>query len=226
MRHAIEIGAPPEKSSVIYLGTPAGETTLYSNRTHNCSFGIAANLVACKGHETLLNAFKLVSEQLNRPTLHIWGDGPLRSRLNWLTAELSLNDRVVFHGHVPHDEVQRMMRIDTDVILQPSRRDDYGSEEGLPLSLCEASAAGIPSIASDCGGINELITHNLTGYLVTQGQIRQLADSMIHLAMNPAERKRLGAAARQRAKSDFNTTEQLKHFADLYFKLTRKKVAA
>lgn len=226
MRHAIDIGAPPEKSSVIYLGTPVAETTSYSSRTHDCTFGIAANLVACKGHEVLLNAFKLVSEKLHNPTLHIWGDGPLRSRLRWLTAELSLNDRVVFHGHVAYDEVQRMMRIDTDVILQPSRRDDHGSEEGLPLSLCEASAAGIPCIASDCGGISELITHNLTGRLVTQGQIRQLADSMFHLAMNPDERKRLGTAAQQRVRSDFNTQEQLKQIANLYFQLTRRRVAA
>lgn len=226
MRHAISIGAPPEKSSVIYLGTPEAKPTEYSNRTHDCVFGIAANLVACKGHEVLLNAFKLVSKRLRNPELHIWGDGPLKSRLHWLTEELGLSGRVVFHGHIPHSDVQHMMRTGTDIILQPSRRDDQGSEEGLPLSICEASAAGIPCIASDCGGISELITHNVTGCLVPQGHVEQLADSMLNLALNPDERRRLGFAALQKVQTRFSAREQMSVIANLYIDLCEKRTAA
>jgi len=213
---AIDLGAPPEKCKVIYLGTPVGEQSIHSHRTDDCVFGIAANLVPCKGHETLLAAFAQVSKQLLAPRLCIWGDGPLRHHLQWTTQHLGLSKNVEFYGQLAYSELQNQIRTQTDVVLLPSQKDDGGSEEGLPMSLCEAASAAVPCIATDCGGIAELISHEHTGLLMTQGAVSELADAMIRLATAPAERRKLGIAARKKVLTQMNLDRQLEHISRIY----------
>lgn len=222
---AIDLGAPPEKCKVIYLGTPVGEPARHSQRTDDCVFGIAANLVPCKGHETLLAAFAQVSKKLSDPRLRIWGDGPMRHHLQWLTQHLGLSEKVEFHGQIAYTELQTQIRTQTDVILLPSQKDDGGSEEGLPMSLCEAASAAIPCIATDCGGIAELISHTQTGLLVTQRAESELADAMVRLATAPAERRQLGNAARERVRNQMNLDTQLEHIGRLYSEVSSINMA-
>lgn len=213
---AIELGAEPEKCMVVHLGTPVGEATKHSNRTDDCVFGIAANLVPCKGHETLLLAFSSVVERLPGVRLCVWGDGPLRHRLQWLAHKLGLAANIEFFGQIGHAELQGRIRNETDVVLLPSQKDDGGSEEGLPMSLCEAAAAAVPCIATDCGGISELISNGETGVLLSQRAEADLAEAMFRLARNPSERKRLGIAAREKVTSQLNLDNQLQQISRMY----------
>jgi len=222
---AIELGAPQDKCDVIYLGTPVNEPAKHSDRTDDCVFSIAANLVPCKGHETLLEAFAKTAQQLPDAQLCIWGDGPLRHRLQWLTSNLGLSDKVKFHGQIAYTELQDRIRNMTDVVLLPSQKDDGGSEEGLPMSLCEAAASAIPCIATDCGGISELISHEQTGLLVPQRAESELAAAMIRLAKNPAERRRLGMAAREKVFEHLNLGKQLEQISLMYTRATSPTLA-
>lgn len=213
---ALSLGADRNKCDVVHLGTPIGKAAVYSARTENCVFGIAANLVPCKGHETLFLAFSRVLKKFPETKLYIWGDGPLKSRLQWLSLQLGIAGNVLFCGQISYDELQEFIRKKTDVVLLPSQKDDAGCEEGLPMSLCEASAIGVPCIATDCGGISELIVNNETGLLVQQRAEHELADAMLRLAGNPIERQRLGKAARQAASSSLDVTKQLQRIQSVY----------
>jgi glycosyltransferase involved in cell wall biosynthesis len=132
----------------------------------------AGRLSAEKGIPELVAA----TEDLN---LVVAGDGPLRHLVP---------DAL---GFVPHDELERLYARAAVVVL-PSYR------EGLPLCVLEAMAHGRPVVASAVGGIPELVEDGVTGYLVEPGDVAGLRAALEKLLADPALRRRMGRAARER----------------------------
>ena len=218
LRHrAVSYGCPPEKATTVYVGSPIPESgVVYSSRTTDVRFSCVARLVPGKGHETLLRAFKQVTARAPGAALHLFGNGPLRDRLSWVVRELDLEAHVTFHGSVCHDAVQRHMREQTDVLVLTSRTDDQGRGEGLPVSLTEGAALGLPLIGTRCGGIPEVVRNDDTGLLVDQRDEKGLCDAMLHLARTPSLRQQMGNASRRLAIDLFDLQKQLGRIAQLY----------
>ena len=211
------LGCDDAKSIVEYLGTPIpSEPVRYSSRTDDFRVAIAANLVPCKGHETLLDAIHRVVDRLAGATLHIYGDGPLRDRLHWLIDQRSLCSNVMMHGNIPYSELQRILQWETDVLALCSQRDDLGAREGLPMCLVEAAAIGMPLVGSRCGGIPEIVRDGETGLLVDQRDANGLARALLQLGRDPDLRQRLGTNARSLAIRFFNVEQQLLRLAGVY----------
>jgi len=82
--------------------------------------------------------------------------------------------------------------------------------EGLPLSLGEAMAYGIPCVATDAGGNKEIVAHGQTGYIVKPGSPEQLADAINYLLTHDEERARMGARAQYRVREYFNIESRMK----------------
>ena len=148
-----------------------------------------------KDVETLLRAFAHVREGwdrngVRRPRLSVVGDGKDRARLTRLAGELSLRHRVAFTGWVD-DPVARLR--DSDVFVLSTRRESPGRVN------IEASAVGLPVIASRVEGCTESISEGVSGVLVTPGDARDLADCMLRLAANAGARMRLGEGGRAHA---------------------------
>jgi glycosyltransferase involved in cell wall biosynthesis len=165
-----------------------------------------------KDWPTLLSALaKLDAETFAE--LVIVGDGPDRERVEDELAGSSLERRARLLGE--RDDVPGLLS-DADVFVLASR------SEGLPLSVIEAMAAGLPVVASDVGGLRELVRDGETGVLVPAGDPAALADALRPLLADPQLRRRLGSAGRVRAKALFD----LSGFRRAHLELYRRELAA
>jgi glycosyltransferase involved in cell wall biosynthesis len=213
---ALRCGCPPEKLRVLHIGCPVDYSRAApTSRTTDCVFACVGALVKNKGHHTMLCAFRQCLERMPQAELHLFGDGPEKSVLTQLATELGIRKHVLFHGHLEHALVQKAMR-EVDVAILVSEKDEFGRGEGMPVSLKEAGALGLPSIGTRCDGIPELVLDGETGIIIEQRDQNALANALAALAANPELRSRLGAAARKRISENFNLDIQLKRLADFY----------
>ena len=112
-----------------------------------------------------------------------------------MTGELDLGDAVTFLGWLPSGQVSEELA-NADAFVLPSYN------EGLPMSLLEAMAAGLPVLSTPVGGIPEVVEHGVNGLIAEAGNIRSIADSMLALADDADRRTRLGAAAEKLFRPD------------------------
>ncbi|MCX7825621.1 MAG: glycosyltransferase family 4 protein [Verrucomicrobiae bacterium] len=125
--------------------------------------------------------------------LDLVGDGPERPRLEALTKQLGLEDRVRFWGRLPNEKVWGLFR-DADVLVHPSQW------ENLPVTILETMLAGVPVIARPIGGIPEQIEDGATGYVVPGNDAGSLREALERFAALPPERR---AAMGERARAVF-----------------------
>lgn len=128
--------------------------------------GIAGRLASEKGHALLLNSFKSLADFFPSLKLKIAGSGPLKDHLKALSKNLGLENRVEFCGY-QKDMVAFLREIDIFVLSS--------HYEGFGLVLVEAMAAGIPVVATDVGGVGEVVVDGQTGLVVPPGQEDELA---------------------------------------------------
>jgi glycosyltransferase involved in cell wall biosynthesis len=162
-----------------------------------------ANLVAVKGHRYLIEAWS----HLNMPRqakLLIAGDGELRDALNSLVAKLGLGKTVEFLGHLPHASLLAMYRrAEVDLVVLPSLDLGGGVHEGIPVSLIEAMAYGVPVISTNTGGIPELLD-NGAGVMVPQADSAALAAAIVKLIRTSEVVFEQGAQGRLKALQQFD----------------------
>ena len=127
--------------------------------------------------------------------VQIAGDGPDRPALEAEIARLAAGDRVELLGE--RADVPELLAA-ADVFVLPSL------SEGMPISVLEAMAAGLPVVASDVGGVGELVRDGETGALVGAGDPAALADALARLASSLAAPARQGKAGRRRVETDFS----------------------
>jgi glycosyltransferase involved in cell wall biosynthesis len=148
--------------------------------------GYVGRLAPQKRADRLVEAFGRMREPAS---LVVVGDGPDRERVQALAAGLP---RTHLTGFVEHTAVPAVLA-SLDVLVLPSAYEEMGSV------LTEAMASGLPVVASDVGGIPEVVRHGETGLLVPPGDVDALATALDRLAADPDLRARLGAGARARA---------------------------
>lgn len=135
-----------------------------------------------KNHMLLIQAFKKVVEKKQNVLLTIAGDGLLRGRLTDYVHRMALDDRVIFLGEIA-DVPNLLAQCDAFVLSS-----DY---EGLPLTLLEAMAAGLPIISTNVGGVSDIVINEKNGLLVPSKNSDLLADSMVRLISDLDLRKKL-----------------------------------
>ncbi|WP_348707732.1 glycosyltransferase [uncultured Pseudoalteromonas sp.] len=134
--------------------------------------GCAARLIEGKGHKDLIHALHYLPQDYH---IVFAGDGEQKVTLMNLVRNLGLNDRVHFLGNV---QDMRAFYSSIDVMCL------YSQREGLPLSIIEAMACGIPVVASDVGGIHEVLTKN-EGELVSPHEFNKLAPAILRASKLP-----------------------------------------
>lgn len=206
-----EYGYPKDRTRVIHNGadlqhyTPRPDGIGGGEASANTPVHIlcVARLSPVKRIDLLLEALSILSQSHIGWVCTIVGGGALESSLKSLAQERELGPKVRFTGHVS-DTKAYVMRADLCVL--PS------DQEGLPLSLAEAMAAGVPCIATDVGGTSEIVIHGKTGLLVKPGSAEELASAIRHLVLSPEERRQMGAAACEWARHNFDIDRQLAEF--------------
>jgi glycosyltransferase involved in cell wall biosynthesis len=165
------------------------------------------NLLEHKGLHRIVNA---LIEMRGLPWhLAVIGDGPERARNEQLLESNGLADRATFTGKVSSDEVERILAV-VDVLVLPS------TTEGMPYVILEAMASSVPVVATRVYGIPEMVVDGETGLLVKTDDNPGLARALESMLENPAERRRMGLAARSRFERLFTLDGQLALIERLY----------
>ncbi len=152
------------------------------------SIGTIGRLCEIKRQDLLIRAFRRVRARFANAHLVIVGDGPWMGLLRQLVVDLNLDDWVHFVGYQSQPE-RYLQAMDVFTLSSQS--------EGMPLTILEAWAAGVPVVATRVGGLPELVEHGRTGLLVEFGDEAALAGAMGDLLANPDLSLRLRAAGRE-----------------------------
>jgi glycosyltransferase involved in cell wall biosynthesis len=164
-----------------------------------------------KGFHHAVQALALLDGEASDAKLIIVGEGPERQRLEWLSRQLEIDERVIFAGTQTHDGVAFHLAA-ADVFLFPTERD-----EAAPLVLPQAMACAKPVVASRTGGITEVIGESGEyGILVPPGDAAVLANEMSTLLSDPSLRQRLGEAARRRVLAEYSIERMVERTLDVY----------
>ena len=161
-----------------------------------------ANLRPCKGHRYLLEAVGKLRRAGFGGTLLLVGDGPERPALERLAQQVAPGG-VRFLGH--RSDIAELLA-GAHLLVQPSW------SEALPNSVMEAMAAGLPVVASDVGGMAELVQQGETGLLVPPRSADALAGALAALAADPALRRRMGRAGEERIRCHFPLEKMVARF--------------
>jgi glycosyltransferase involved in cell wall biosynthesis len=195
-------------SQVVVLPNPVrvpSEVTDRSNRA-DVQFLHLGRLGERKGSYDLVNAFLGLPEQLrNRARLVMAGDGDVEG-LGKLAAPAG--ERITVRAWIDARERDRLLG-ESDVFALPSRA------EGVPMSLLEAMANGLPSITSPVGGIPDVFRDGVHGLLVKAGDVEQIRIAMANLITDDALRLNAGRAAREQARQ-YDVNVYARRLADIY----------
>ncbi len=169
-------------------------------------------LVPRKGVEHLLAAWKEVSAEYPDARLALLGEGPSLQGLVALAENLGIAGTVRFEGRV--DDVAERLR-SADIFVLPSL------QEGMPNSLLEAMASGLPVIATRIGGVSDLVEDGVDGRLVEPADAATLAGALRELIGDPARRERYGRAAAERIARTHGLETRAAEYRALYADLCR-----
>lgn len=168
-----------------------------------------------KGIFDLLEAFARARRQNPALRLIVGGNGEVDAAKR-LARELDIEDGVTFLGWIDEDQ-RREALTNADIFVLPSYN------EGLPMSVLEAMAYGLPVIATPVGGIPEVITNGQDGRLITPGNIGALERALLELGESPELRHKLGAAGHARVKECYADTVVLPLLNSIYDETTRPR---
>jgi len=165
-----------------------------------------SNFRPVKRIRDVVSVFAKVSAEIDSRLILI-GDGPDAPVAREMAEDLGVLDRMRFVGIV--DTVAPLLNA-ADLFLLPSGTESFG------LVALEAMASGVPVIASDTGGIPEVVEHGVTGFLAPVGDVDRMASHAIELLRDEDARRRMGRAARDRARTLFNYQRIVPQYEALY----------
>jgi glycosyltransferase involved in cell wall biosynthesis len=198
------LGRPPGSIETVHNGVPDVRVEPLPRLRAEPTIGFVGRLAAAeKGLDVLLHALV----RLPGAAAVLVGDGPDRAALEGLAAELGVADRVVFTGW--SNDVRRLLP-GFDVLAQPSRREGFG------ISVVEAMLAEVPVVATDAGGMAEVVVDGVTGVTVPADAPEALADAIAGLLDDPARRRAMGERGRRIALERFSAEAMAAAFAGVY----------
>ena len=211
-----QIGLPADKLTVIHNGVDLPNKSASDARAElglppdGVVIGAVSRLYAVKGVQFLVRALVDTEAQY----LVIIGDGPQRPTLELLADRLGVADRIHWAGHRPN---ARNLMPAFDLFVQPSLH------EGMPNTVLEAMAAGLPVVATAVGGTPEAVIDGSTGLLVPPKDPHALSVAISRLVASPELRRTMGNAGRARMQQRFSAEEMVQKTVRLYDELLKMK---
>ena len=222
-------GIPAEKLKIVPNGVdsshfqPVPVDTALAERTGlrgRFIVGFIGSILRLEGLSTLIDAYRICRAQRPDVALVIVGDGPERAALEAQARQLGLTD-VLFAGKVPHEEVSSWYSI-MDVLVYPRIRAVI-NERVTPLKPLEAMALDKVCVASDVGGLMELIRHDDTGVIFRSEDPADLAAAILALKDDPARMQRIRQAASTFIKEEREWSTIVRRYIDVYDGLLSEK---
>lgn len=207
----IKLGCPEQKIRVLYGGT---DLTRFKHKPRilkdqkKVRFLAIGRFVEKKGFSTLIRAFADVMKKHKNVELQLIGTGPCEAEYRKLIKKFRLEKNVQIISWVDYRKIQKKY-YSSHIFCAPSCTDKDGNQEGIPNTLKEAMATGMPVISTIHAGIPELVTNKVSGLLVPEESVAELAKAMVWLVKHPDAWPKIGENARKKVEADFNLAIQL-----------------
>ncbi len=159
----------------------------------------------------LVYAMSIVTKKAPEARLVLVGDGPERHNIEKLVNQLDLNRHVLFTGY--RSDVPHLMECADVVVL-------CSETESTPLTLLEGMSSGLPVVATEVGGIPEIVDDGVNGFLVPLKHPEAIAERILELNADPGIRKRLGDAARETVMERYTIDKIVGQYAEVYEEIT------
>lgn len=211
-----ELGCPVEKLTYNVYG-PQEDFFNLKPTFSNQQFLAVGRFVDKKAPYLTVLAFKEVLNKFPNATLLLAGDGALYNTCKNLITQFNLERNVFLIGVISPQKVQEYLE-NSIAFVQHSVTALNGDEEGTPVSILEAGAAGLPVISTNHAGIPDVVQDGVTGFLVEEHDVKDMGLKMISLLKEPLLARKLGTNARQRIKENFT----LKQHIDILDQLVEK----
>jgi len=202
---------PEEKISIVFLRIDLdlfSPSRFLDKKNSKPVIGYIGRLVEGKGIENILKAVKII----NNYKLLIFGSGPLERKLKAIAQELNIEDKIAWRGFVPYNKVPEALS-QIDVFAYPSLHEGFGR------AIMEALAMEKTIVATNVGGIPDLIKDGENGFLVESNNPKMLAERIKILMENKELREKFGKAGRKWVSENFEWKEGIKKFANLFLEL-------
>jgi len=216
-------GFPPDKTVSIPTGVTDDFFNVKRNPDARVRYGLNKDSIVItnvgilrkvKGHEITLRAVKVVAGQFPAVKFLIVGDGPYRKKLEDMVDNLGIRQYVIFTGFVENiPEVYSF----TDVAILSSW------SEGIPQCLLQAMASGVPVVATEVGGVPEIVKNEKTGLLVAPGDYKGLAEGIIRIVKDNDFAAGLVENAKELVQREYSLGRMLDKIEDIYKKLLERK---
>jgi glycosyltransferase involved in cell wall biosynthesis len=201
------ISATGPEYPVVHCGVPTKEMRrpAHAPSTESTRLIMVSSFQPKKGHAVLVEALRSCPP-LQTARLDLVGEGPLEPAVKSLVLRSGLGDRVTFHGAQAEDAVRRMIA-GSDVLVQPSVLAANGDMDGIPNTLIEAMALGIPVVTTAVSGIPELVIDGVTGVVVEPGDPGDLAAGLQRVIEDPEAARKRAAGGLAKVSAEFDIAD-------------------
>jgi colanic acid/amylovoran biosynthesis glycosyltransferase len=193
----VSLGCDPEKIRINRTAIPLDAFPFQERsipKDNAWKLAQASRLIEKKGIDDSLRAFAKFRATHPAAMFTIAGEGPMRDRLDALSRDLEISDAVTFAGFQSQDQLRSLYEV-SHIFLHPSRTTDGLDQEGVPNSMLEAMASGLPVIATQHGGIPEAVEDGVSGLLAPESDPEALCASLLTLTSSPERYNAMGPAA-------------------------------
>ena len=210
-RRLIALGCPPERIRINRTGVPLAQFPMIRREAPqdgSWKFLQACRLIPKKGLTTCLRAFAIFQRENPRAELFIAGKGPLQPSLEALISELGIGGHVHFTGFLSQADLLALYHR-CHIFMHPSEMPADENQEGIPNSILEAMATGMPVLATKHGGIPEAVEHGRCGALVEERDFAALAREMFKMTRSPHSFDEMGVLASESVAINFEQRAQI-----------------
>jgi glycosyltransferase involved in cell wall biosynthesis len=207
-RALLELGARPEKTHYVPNGVDADRFRAGAPAEAPPTFLSVGRFAEKKGPQLTIAAFASVCHTHPEAQLRMIGDGRIRGVCQDLAQGLGVGEAVTFLGAQPHEVVAEEMRR-ARAFVQHSVVASDGNSETMPNAILEASASGLPVVATRHAGIPEVVVDGETGFLVEERDVEGMARQMARLVLEPGLAAELGRAGRKRMQESFSIESRI-----------------
>jgi len=221
LRRAVaDLGCDPEKIKIQRTGIPLEEFPFRERsfpKNDEWRFVQAGRLIEKKGLPVTLRAFAAFLGKYPKATLTIAGEGPMLAELQTLARELRIERSVSFTGFISQEQLGETY-YRSHIFLHPSQTGHDGNQEGIPNSMLEAIASGLPVFATQHGGIPEAIENGVNGVLVPERDHKALARALFDAAQDLEFLSRIARAGAEVARKYFDLHAQAQRLEEIYLR--------
>ncbi len=220
-RAVVDLGCDERKIEVQHTGIPLDEFPFRERslrQNGEWRFVQAGRLIEKKGLPVTLRAFASFLKRYPNATLTIAGEGPLLGQLLDLARELKIDNRVSFTGFISQEQL-RQLYYASHIFLHPSETGPDGNQEGIPNSMLEAMASGLPVFATQHGGIPEAIKNGESGVLVREHNHEELGRGLLDAVQDPGFLSRIARTGAEVVRKNFDLAAQARRLEDIYLRL-------